>query len=87
MPYLRALTSMEDGAFATMMQQFKAGKYAGKRMRFSGFVKTDNVKDYCGLWMRVDNHAEDVLQFDNAVSLKIVARSMGLRRQYIFKPI
>ncbi|SEM30820.1 hypothetical protein SAMN04488688_11197 [Paenibacillus sp. cl141a] len=63
---------MEDGAFATMMQQFKAGKYAGKRMRFSGFVKTENVKDYCGLWMRVDNRAEDVLQFDNMNNRRIV---------------
>ncbi|WDH82946.1 helix-turn-helix domain-containing protein [Paenibacillus urinalis] len=63
--YLKARTPMDDGAFATMMQQFKADKYKGKRMRFSGFVKTENVKEYCGLWMRVDSHSEDVLQFDN----------------------
>ncbi|MEK5060831.1 AraC family transcriptional regulator [Paenibacillus sp. FSL H7-0326] len=63
--YLKAQTPMDDGAFATMMQQFKADKYKGKRMRFSGFVKTENVKEYCGLWMRVDSHSEDVLQFDN----------------------
>lgn len=70
--YLKALTPMEAGAFATMMQQFKADKYAGKRMRFSGFVKTENVKEYCGLWMRVDNRAEDVLQFDNMNDRRIV---------------
>lgn len=63
--YLKAQTPMDDGAFATMMQQFRADKYKGKRMRFSGFVKTENVKEYCGLWMRVDSHSEDVLQFDN----------------------
>lgn len=70
--YLRALTPMDPGAFATMMQQFKADKYRGKRMRFSGFVKTDNVAEYCGLWMRIDNHAEDVLQFDNMNDRRII---------------
>ena len=41
-------------------------------MRFSGFVKTENVKEYCGLWMRVDNRAEDVLQFDNMNDRRIM---------------
>ncbi|AWP29660.1 AraC family transcriptional regulator [Paenibacillus vortex V453] len=70
--YLKAVTPMDMGAFATMMQQFKAGKFVGKRMRFSGFVKTENVKEYCGLWMRVDSHSEDVLQFDNMNDRRIV---------------
>ncbi|GAB6928676.1 AraC family transcriptional regulator [Paenibacillus sp. JCM 10914] len=69
--YLKALTPMTDGAFATMMQQFKADQYTGKRMRFSGFVKTEQVKEFCGLWMRVDNRAQDVLQFDNMHNRRI----------------
>ncbi|MFP7288268.1 AraC family transcriptional regulator [Shouchella clausii] len=63
--YLKSMTVQEPAEFATLMQQFKAGKYLGKRMRMSAFVKTSRVKDYCGLWMRVDNQAQDVLQFDN----------------------
>jgi len=70
--YLKSLTPMDNVAFATMMQQFKADKYKGKRMRFSGFVKTESVKEYCGLWMRVDSQTEDVLQFDNMNDRRII---------------
>ncbi|MFX3649048.1 MAG: helix-turn-helix transcriptional regulator [Paenibacillus sp.] len=63
--YLKAVTPMEPNEFATMMQQFRADKYVGKRMKLSGFVKTERVEAFCGLWMRVDNNVHDVLQFDN----------------------
>ncbi|WP_236413732.1 AraC family transcriptional regulator [Paenibacillus sp. JJ-223] len=63
--YLKAVTPMGDGEFATMMQQFKADKYIGKRMKLTGFVRTEKVEGFASLWMRVDNHAQDVLQFDN----------------------
>ncbi|MCM3784614.1 AraC family transcriptional regulator [Neobacillus mesonae] len=73
--FLKSLTPMVNGAFATMMQQFKAEKFKGKRMRLSGFVKTENVKEYCGLWMRVDSHSEDVLQFDNMHDRRIIGNT------------
>ncbi|MDR6722989.1 AraC-like DNA-binding protein [Paenibacillus amylolyticus] len=63
--YLKSITPMEMNEFATMMQQFKADKYVGKRMKFSGFVMTEKVEHFCSLWMRVDNNVQDVLQFDN----------------------
>jgi len=69
--YLKALLVEEPGQFGTMMQQFKAQKFVGCRMRFTGFVKTSGVQEFCGLWMRVDNHAQDVLQFDNMNNRKI----------------
>jgi hypothetical protein len=63
--YLKAVTPMEPNEFATMMQQFRADKYVGKRMKLSGFVKTELVDAFWRLWMRVDNNVHDVLQFDN----------------------
>lgn len=69
--YIKAVTPESPEAFATMMQQFKANRYIGKRMRFSGFVKTRGVEQFCGLWMRVDNNAQDVLRFDNMHNRKI----------------
>lgn len=47
------------------MQQFKADKFIGKRMRLSCFLKTKDVDTFSGMWMRVDNAFDDVLQFDN----------------------
>lgn len=63
--YLKSTRVEQDHEFATMMQQFKANAYRGKRLRLSGFIKTEQVKQSAGLWMRVDSVAGDVLQFDN----------------------
>lgn len=63
--FLKSVTVEEQGEFATMMQQFKADKYLGKRLRFSGFIKSEAVDGFCGFWMRVDDHLHDVLHFDN----------------------
>nr|QRZ19853.1 hypothetical protein JUJ52_09570 [Virgibacillus sp. AGTR] len=56
---------IDSSNFATMMQQFKADKFIGKRMRLSCFLKTKDVDTFSGMWMRVDNAFDDVLQFDN----------------------
>lgn len=34
-------------------------------MRFSGFVRTEEVTGWSGLWMRVDDHQQNMLAFDN----------------------
>lgn len=61
--YLKAKTSSVDG-FGTLMQDFRADHYLGKRVRFSAFVKTEGAQDWAGLWMRVDKEAKQ-LAFDN----------------------
>jgi len=51
--YLKSRPSTTEG-FGTLMQMFSASKYAGQRIRLSASVKADEVKDWAGLWMRVD---------------------------------
>jgi hypothetical protein len=63
--FLKSVTAQSQGEFATMMQQFKAEKYLGKRLKLSGFIKSTDVDGSCGFWMRVDDALGDVLQFDN----------------------
>lgn len=62
---------VQSGEFGTLMQQFQAKNYVGKRMRFSAFVKTDNVTGWCGLWMAVDDQMQNMLAFDNMEYRKI----------------
>lgn len=47
------------------MQSFKPGKFSGKRVRLSGWIKADKVSDWAGLWMRVDGGSQEPLAFDN----------------------
>ncbi|CDQ41979.1 MULTISPECIES: helix-turn-helix transcriptional regulator [Virgibacillus] len=63
--YIKSTKVLDATHFATMMQQFKADKFIGKRMRLSCFLRTACVQSFSGMWMRVDDAAEDVLQFDN----------------------
>lgn len=73
--FLKAVTVQSQGEFATMMQQFKAEKYLGKRIKLSGFIKSKDVDGFCGFWMRVDDSLGDVLQFDNMSDRPIVGNN------------
>jgi DNA-binding winged helix-turn-helix (wHTH) protein len=57
--YLKAKKPSMEG-FVTLMQSFGADQYAGKRIRLSGFVKSEDVRDWAGLWMRVQSGPEIV---------------------------
>ncbi|MNC24607.1 hypothetical protein D3C75_726640 [compost metagenome] len=62
---LKSVTVEGVDEFATMMQQFKADKHLGKRIKLSGFLKTAGVSGFSGFWMRIDNNLGDIVQFDN----------------------
>ena len=67
--YLKAKQSTVEG-FGTLMQDFSAGQYAGKRVRLRASIKAEEVADWAGLWMRVDKGSA-VLSFDNMVDRPI----------------
>jgi hypothetical protein len=60
---LKSKQSKVDG-FGTLMQSIQAEQYRGKKIRFGGMVKSDEVVDWAGLWMRIDR-GKDVVAFDN----------------------
>ncbi len=53
--YLKSKGAQATNRFGTMMQSFSAAPYAGKRLRFSANLKSENVEVSGGLWMRVDD--------------------------------
>ena len=60
----RTPTPAADG-FGTLMQQFTAAQYHGKRLRLTGYVKAAGISNWAGLWMRVDGPGTAPLAFDN----------------------
>jgi hypothetical protein len=60
---LRAKQPKVDG-FGTLMQQFRADDYRGKRVRLTGSLRAEGVQGWAGLWMRV-NVGKLVVAFDN----------------------
>lgn len=51
--------------FGNIMQTIQPDLYLGKTIKMSGYVKSEDVKSWAGLWMRVDFYKEKVLAFDN----------------------
>jgi len=62
---IKSIDKKIDG-FGTLMQQSKPDKYHGKRIKMTGFVKSENVTTWAGLWFRVDQAgSQQPLSFDN----------------------
>ena len=52
--------------FGTLMQNCLPDKYLGKRIRMSGLLKTKDVANWSGLWLRIDpKGSSETLGFDN----------------------
>lgn len=51
--------------FGNIMQTIQSNEYLGKTIKMSGYVKSEDVKSWAGLWMRVDFYNDKVLAFDN----------------------
>lgn len=51
--------------WGALEQDLKATHYGGRRMRLSGFIRTENVKGGAGLFLRVDGADRRVLASDD----------------------
>jgi hypothetical protein len=48
------------------MQRCEPDNYLGKRIKMTGYVKSENVSSWAGLWIRVDEaNSKRYLTFDN----------------------
>lgn len=64
--YVESLTRSVPGGFGGMMQTTSAESYVGKRVRLSGWIKSEDAAEGAQLWLRVDGQERgQVLQFDN----------------------
>lgn len=61
--FLQSTVSNTEG-FGTLMQSISATDYVGKRVRLRAWVKSQDVADWAGIWMRVDKE-QAAVAFDN----------------------
>lgn len=55
-----------DDSWASMMQSVSAEHYRGRRLRFQAMIKTRDVSNWAGLWMRVDSDSRYSASFYNS---------------------
>jgi len=70
--YVKSKASVDVEGFGTLMQTIKADEYRGKRVRLSGYAKTNNVEGSGQMWIRIDGEEGALLGFDNMDNRKIV---------------
>src|SRR5215471_12417687 len=64
-PNLTLQCSATLDGLVSVMQNFAAADYRGKRVRFSALVKSQDVEKWSGLWMRIDDRGRQGAAFDN----------------------
>jgi len=57
--------SPKENQFGTLMQTISAESYLGKRLMLSGYIKSEDVNGWSGMWMRIDGESNQQLGFDN----------------------
>src|SRR5579863_488234 len=63
---LQHMSPAGTGSFGVATATFPVAAAAGHHIRFSGYIKTENITyGYAGLWWRVDGDADKRLAFDN----------------------
>lgn len=62
---IRSTEERIDG-FGTLMQNFLPNEYWSKRIRFTGYMKSNDVKGWAGFWLRIDQTgSKKSFAFDN----------------------
>jgi len=64
-PNLTLQCAATSVGFVSVMQNFAATDYLGKRVRFSALVKSQDIEKWSGLWMRIDATGRQGAAFDN----------------------
>src|SRR5262249_52043623 len=60
-----------DPGFLTPTARPPVAELLGKKVRYSGYIRTQNVSQFAGLWMRADAGATPGVAFNNMQSQKL----------------
>jgi hypothetical protein len=52
----------------TLMQSFDPEKYLGEKVKLTGYIRSEQVVEWAGLWLRIDDSTKKSLVFDNMVN-------------------
>jgi hypothetical protein len=81
--FIESIDKNIDG-FATLMQTCSAKNYLGTRIKMTGYIKSENVSDWAGMWLRVDSRTEmKSLSFDNMQDRPVTGTSDWTRCEIV----
>ena len=81
--YIRSIRQIPNGEYGIFENSMMPGKFLGKRVKISAFIKTDDVEGWAGVWMRVDGPSDTMLTFDNMETRKILGSTEWKKYQVV----
>jgi len=69
----------QSSARGSLSQSISAAAYRGKRVRFAGSIKPDQVSDWCGLGMSIEGKKDETLAYTNMYRNPISGSSDWIR--------
>ncbi len=54
--YIKSIAGAEMDKFGNLMQNIKADRYRGKKVRLSAYMKTSDAEQGAWLWLRIDDN-------------------------------
>jgi len=77
-------TESDINGFGTLMQTCSAKEYLGKKVKMSGFIKTENISNWVGMWLRIDPiNSISSKYFDNMGNRPIVGTTNWTKYEII----
>jgi hypothetical protein len=64
-------TAAGPAEFGSIMQRFRADFLAGSTVRLEGDIRTQDVSEWAGLWLRADGEETPNIFFDNMSGHKV----------------
>lgn len=81
---IRSKKKNKSEGWGTLMQDIRPEKFLGKKVKMSAFVKTSELNNKAGLWMRVDKmNSKTPLAFDNMMKRPIKGTTDWTRYEII----
>lgn len=71
--------------FGTIMQNFVPEKFLEKKVKLTCYIKSNDVKKWAGMWMRIDGSDKKTLGFDNMQNRPIKGTTNWTKYEIILK--
>jgi mannose-6-phosphate isomerase-like protein (cupin superfamily) len=63
--HIQSKATVSAGSYEVLSQFIRTDSYRGQRMRLSGYIKTNQVEGWAGMWMNIANSSNQLLVLDN----------------------
>ncbi len=83
--YIESYEKSKLKRFGTCSKGVSVDNYLGKKIKLSGYIKSENITGWAGLWMRVDGKNNKVLSFDNMFDRSVKGTTGWTKYEIVLK--